>query len=111
MNGLREYKLYLADIKEAIIKIQNYSKGCTIESLKNDDKTYDSILLNFLIIGEAAVKIPDEIKNKYTDIDWRGMIGMRNIIAHGYFKIDPKIIWDSINKDLPILLDSIIKIL
>ena len=68
---MREYKLYLADIKEAVIKIQNYSKGCTIESLKNDDKTYDSILLNFLIIGEAAVKIPDEIKNKYTGIDWR----------------------------------------
>lgn len=108
---MREYKLYLADIKEAVIKIQNYSKGFTIESLKNDDKTYDSILLNFLIIGEAAVKIPDEIKNKYTDIDWRGMIGMRNIIAHGYFKIDLKIIWDSINKDLPILLDSIIKII
>jgi uncharacterized protein with HEPN domain len=111
LNGLREYKLYLADIKESILKIQSYSKGCTLESLKDDDKTYDSILLNFLVIGEAAVKIPDEIKNEHPDIDWRGMIGMRNIIAHGYFKIDPKIIWDSINKDLPILLNAIIKII
>jgi uncharacterized protein with HEPN domain len=101
----------LSDIKDAITKIQNYSKGCTLESLKKDDKTYDSILLNFLVIGEAAVKIPEEIKSQHNDIDWRGMIGMRNFIAHGYFKIDPKIIWDSIHKDLPPLLDKIKKII
>lgn len=108
---MRDYKLYLSDIREAVLKILNYSEGCTLETLKTDDKTYDSILLNFLVIGEAAVKIPDEIKNRYADIDWRGMIGMRNIIAHGYFKIDPEIIWDSIQKDLPRLLDSIQKLL
>ncbi len=108
---MRDYKLYLSDIRDAIVKIQNYSKDCTLESLKHDDKTCDSILLNFLVIGEAAGKIPDEIKNKHADIDWRGMIGMRNIIAHGYFKIDPKIVWDSIHKDLPVLLDALMKIM
>jgi uncharacterized protein with HEPN domain len=108
---LRDYKLYLSDISEAVSKILNYSKGCTLETLKFDGRTYDSILLNFLVIGEAAVKIPDEIKNRHADIDWRGMIGMRNIIAHGYFKIDPEIIWDSIQKDLPGLLDSMRKII
>ena len=108
---MRDYKLYLSDIRDAVLKILNYSKGCTLETLKTDNKTYDSILLNFLVIGEAAVKISDEIKNRHTDIDWRGMIGMRNIIAHGYFKIDPEIIWDSIQKDLPVLLNAIQKII
>jgi len=108
---LRDYKLYLSDIREAIIKIQKYIEGHGLESLKDDEKTYDSILLNFLIIGEAAVKIPDDIKNKHADIDWRGMIGMRNIIAHGYFKIDPGIILDSIRKDLPALLSAINKLI
>ncbi len=108
---MRDYKLYLSDIREAIIKIQKYIEGHGLESLKGDEKTYDSILLNFLIIGEAAVKIPDDIKNKHADIDWRGMIGMRNIIAHGYFKIDPGIILDSIRKDLPALLSAINKLI
>ena len=108
---MRDYKLYLSDIRDAIIKIQNYIQGHNLESLMGDEKTYDSILLNFLIIGEAAVKIPDEIKNEHVEIDWRGMIGMRNIIAHGYFKIDPGIILGSIEKDLPTLLNAIVKLI
>jgi uncharacterized protein with HEPN domain len=104
---LRDYKLFIQDIIEAIEKIQIYIKNFDIESFKKDSKTYDSIIHNFFIIGEAAGKIPEEIQEKYNKIDWRGIIGMRNIIAHGYFSIDPDIVWKTIQDDLPVLKQQI----
>jgi uncharacterized protein with HEPN domain len=108
---LRDYKLYIQDIIEAIEKIQIYIKNFDIESFKKDSKTYDSIIHNFFIIGEAAGKIPEEIQEKYNKIDWRGIIGMRNIIAHGYFSIDPDIVWKTIQDDLPLLKQQIKQII
>ena len=55
---MREYRLYIDDIKQAIIKIQNYTAGITEDEFKKDTKTYDSVLHNLMIIGEAAGKIP-----------------------------------------------------
>ncbi|MBN2401424.1 MAG: DUF86 domain-containing protein [Spirochaetes bacterium] len=108
---MRDYKLYIQDIKEVIDKIQLYIENIDLESFKNDSKTYDSVLHNFLIIGEAACKIPEEVQENYNEIDWRGMVGLRNIIAHGYFSIDPDIVWKTIKDDLPVLKEQIIEIL
>lgn len=51
--------------------------------------------------GEAANNIPDNIKDNNPDINWSGIIGMRNIIVYGYFNVDPEIIWSTIKKRLP----------
>jgi uncharacterized protein with HEPN domain len=104
---LREYKLYIDDIRQAIIKIQNYTTGLSEDDFKRDTKTYDSVLHNLMVIGEAAGKIPEEIRMKNPKINWSGIIGMRNVIAHGYFVIDPDIIWVTITKRLPELNDGL----
>lgn len=104
---MRDYRLYLGDIKDAIKKIQHYVEEHDEKSFIEDTKTFDSVLHNFIIIGEAASKIPDEIKDKNPVINWSGIIGMRNIIVHGYFNIDPRIIWSTIEKRLPELLKQI----
>ena len=103
---MREYKLYIDDIKEAITKIQSYIQGMTLNGFKSDSKTYDSVLHNLTVIGEAATKIPVDIRNKKSDINWSGIIGMRNIIAHGYFSVDPDIIWTTITERLPELMED-----
>jgi len=61
----------------------------------------DAVIRNLVKIGEASNNINDEIKTKYSEILWKEMIGLRNLAAHAYFKIDLKIIWDIISKDLP----------
>lgn len=104
---MREYKLYLDDIKQSIIKIQDYTSGLTETEFKNDTKTYDSVLHNLMIIGEAAGKIPEEIRERNQNINWSGIIGMRNIIAHGYFIVDSDIIWLTIKERLPELFEQI----
>jgi len=108
---LRDYRLHISDIEEAIIKIKKYTKNIDFTLFKDDTKTYEAVLHNLFIIGEAANKIPEELQNKHPDIDWRGIIGMRNIIAHGYFNIKQDIVWKTIQEDLPALLEKLKKLI
>lgn len=100
---MRDYKLYIADIEEAIGKILSYTRGLDRDIFRKDYKTYDSVLHNLFIIGEAANKVPVEIRARHNEIDWRAIIGMRNVIAHGYFSIDPDIVWKTVCEDIPVL--------
>ncbi len=61
----RDYRLYLDDILEAIIKIEKYTTGLSIEHFKEDDKTVDAVIRNFAIIGEAAKHVPSHIKKRH----------------------------------------------
>ena len=53
------------------------------------------------IIGEAANNLTNELKSKFTEIEWRKIVGLRNILVHQYFGVDEKIIWDIIQEDIP----------
>ena len=61
----------------------------------------DAVVRNLEIIGEASKNIEDAIRKQYPDIPWNRMIGLRNIIAHGYFGVDLTIVWRIISKNLP----------
>jgi uncharacterized protein with HEPN domain len=106
---MRNNSLYLKDISESIEKIIAYTKGVNYEEFANNSMVFDAVIRNFEIIGEAAKNIPDEIKLNYPDIPWTDMIGMRNILIHGYFGIDYTIVWNTISL-LPDLQNRIIKI-
>jgi len=62
-----------------------------------------SFLRHLQIIGEAASRLPEEIRNLAPDIPWDKMIGMRNILVHGYFAIDLDVVWDAVQRDVPLL--------
>ena len=97
----REWKLFVEDILESIELIESYVANMNFDNFKNDRKTIDAVVRNLEIIGEAARNISDEIKNKYQNVDWKGMIGLRNRIAHGYFGINLTIIWEILKQELP----------
>lgn len=99
----RDYKVYLDDIIEAIERIRDYTTRISFENFFNDRKTVDAVNRNLAIIGEAANRIPEEIKTKYPKIDWYGIIGLRNILIHDYFRVDLEIIWDVIENKLSLL--------
>lgn len=90
----REWKLFLEDILESMGLIEEYVKGMNFDDFKRDRKTIDAVVRNFEIIGEAAKNIPENIRNNYKNIDWIGIIGLRNRISHEYFGIDFSIIWN-----------------
>lgn len=107
----RNWKDRIRDILDAIAEIQKFTKGMNFESFKDDDKSIRAVEMNFIIIGEAANQIPEEIEEKYTAIPWSLMRAMRNRIVHVYFRIDEKLMWDTIQNDLPPLVPELERLL
>lgn len=107
---MRDYKLYLDDILEAAKRIEKYTKGLTLEKLKKDTLILDGVVRNLEIIGEAAKNIPNQIRKKYPEIEWKKIAGLRDILAHEYFGIDLEVVWDIIENKVPILKKQISRI-
>jgi uncharacterized protein with HEPN domain len=75
----------------------------TYESFSQDLKTIRAVELNFIIIGEAAGGIPEEIKEVHPEVPWHYMRAMRNRLVHVYFEVDPRLVWDTVQNDIPSL--------
>jgi uncharacterized protein with HEPN domain len=103
----REPTLLLTDICESIEKIKTYTFELTYQQFINDSKTIDAVVRNFEIIGEAANRLPEEIKDKFPEINWLRLRGFRNRIVHDYMGIDYEIVWTIIKNDLEKLLTDI----
>jgi len=97
----RSYRMFIEDILEAMDKIGRYIKGLSYETFAGNEMVVDAVLRNLEVIGEAARNIPEDIREKYSDIPWRRMIGLRNIAIHEYFGVDLGIIWEIITRNLP----------
>jgi uncharacterized protein with HEPN domain len=89
----RSPQLLLEDIIESANKIIAYTDGLSYEQFLADGKTVDAVVRNFEIIGEAANRLPEEIRDQYANIDWHRIRGFRNRIVHDYMGIDYKIVW------------------
>ncbi len=107
---MREKELFYIDILDSIEAIFDYVKGIEFEDFKADRKTYQAVIREFEIIGEATKHILNEARNCCPDIPWRSIIDFRNVISHEYFGIRLKTIWDLIFYELPNLKQAIIKL-
>ncbi len=87
---------FLNDIKEAIKRIEAYTKNTDYEIFFKDFKTQDAVVRNIEIIGEAVKNISSDIREKYSDIEWKKIAGMRDKIIHDYFGVNWDIVWDVI---------------
>lgn len=96
----RDFRLFLDDILEAIGRIRFYVEGQDETAFLADRKTQDAVIRNLEIIGEAAGSLPDEVRDKMPEIDWRKFKGLRNILIHEYFGINSAIVWDIVRNKL-----------
>lgn len=103
----RDWKLFLDDILEAAGRIIQYAEDMTFETFLSDHRTYDAVVRNLEIIGEAAKNIPSEIRANYPDIEWRKISGLRDILAHVYFGLDDEVLWDIVENKLVELVQQI----
>jgi len=76
-----------------------------------DPKTHDAVIRNFIVIGEAASKVPDLVRQRHPEIPWRLMADMRNFALHEYWGVRLPTIWQTIVEDLPSLPTSLISVL
>lgn len=107
----RSIRLYLEHILTAGAKIRRYTQGMSFEAFQSDERTYDAVLRNLQMIGEAVKNITQEIRLKYPEIEWRKIAGLRDILAHAYFSIEDEIVWDIVETKIPPLLTVVERIL
>jgi len=103
MKARREYLDYLEDIQDAIEKIEGFTRGLDFEGLKQDERTIFAVVRAFEIMGEAAKKVPRELRNRYPSVPWKRMAGMRDKIIHEYFAVDLDVVWKAVQEDVPAL--------
>lgn len=99
---MRSIQERLHDILEAISQIEKYAvQGKS--AFETNELIQVWIVYHLQIIGEAVRAIPDHLRNQAPHIPWRRIAGMRNIIVHTYFRIDPEVVWTVVEKHLPVL--------
>ena len=106
----RDIKLFLEDIIEQIELIEKSTNKINKDKLLNSKDLQDATVRRLEIIGEATKNIPEKIRKKDPEIEWKKIAGIRDIIIHAYFQLDLDLIWEVIKKDLLDLKQKILKI-
>ena len=103
MKSDRDYHDYLQDIQDSIGKVARFIEGMTFEQFAADEKTTYAVIRALEIIGEATKQIPDSVREKYRQVPWREMAGIRDKLIHGYFGVNLEVVWKTATEDVPSL--------
>ncbi len=100
---MRDPKLYLNDIVRSCDLIVAFIDDMNLDEFLHDEKTKSAVVWQFQIIGEAPRQLPDQVRNEHSEIPWKEIIGMRNVLTHGYFGVDYQAVWDAFITEVPTL--------
>jgi uncharacterized protein with HEPN domain len=88
-------------ILDSIDSVNQYTKDKSEQQFISSPEVQDAVLMRLSVIGEAAKNLPSSLREKHNSIDWKAVIGLKNIIVHQYFGVDIKIVWNIVKDDLP----------
>jgi len=111
MKPKRVFIDYLDDIMDSILKIEQFIEEMDFIQFSDDAKTSYAVIRAFEIIGESTKETPDEVKDKYTDLPWKEMLGMRDKLTHAYFGVNLEVVWKTIQQEIPLLKTLIQKVI
>ena len=106
----RDPEVYIEDIQESISKIEEYTKAVSRDDFLSNTQVQDAVLRRLEIMGEAVKNIPDEFKNRYPEIPWKKIAGMRDVLIHAYFGVNLDRVWKIIEENIPHLKSEMAKV-
>ena len=107
---MKEDRLYLVHIKDAIEQILRYTQQGR-EAFFGDRQIQDATIRNLEIIGEAVKHVSKKLRSAHPDVPWKRIAGMRDKMIHDYFGVDPRLVWDVVEREIPFLLRKVEEIL
>ena len=103
-SGPREWRFYVEDMIRCADKVLAYTEGLDQQGFIDSALNYDATLRNLELIGEAATRIPEQVRKEHAGVPWRMIIATRNRLIHGYLGIDNDTLWSIIRTDIPALI-------
>ena len=97
---LRDWRVRVQDILEAVGSIRSYTSGMTFEQFADDRKTIDAVIRNLEVMGDASRRLPAHIKNDHPRIPWSEMGSLRIILGSEYLGVDLTILWTTVQHEL-----------
>jgi uncharacterized protein with HEPN domain len=98
-----EWRDYLVDILESAREVEMFIAGMSYDKFFRDKKTINAVIRSLEVMGEAAKRVPEEIRVNYPEIPWKRMAGMRDKLIHEYAGVDLETVWDVATEELPAL--------
>ena len=97
----RDWRFRVRDILAAVRAIADYTDGMTFDEFVGDARTMDAVVRNLMTMGESIRWIPEPILEAHPGVPWRTLRGVRNVVVHEYFGVDPRVLWETVQRDLP----------
>lgn len=109
--SFRSSETHLRDILAGVDLIESFLRGIAFEAYQSDLKTKSAVERQLQIITEAAKRLGDDAELLCPGPDWKGFCGMGDILRHGYHKVDDRLVWDTIQDELPPMREAVLKAL